>query len=79
VRPRGWAVIVLGLLAGCASERWVYSKPGVTPARLGQELELCRRHAVRPQRFAISREGRLDQDAIRECMEHKGYTSRRGD
>jgi hypothetical protein len=78
VRPRGWVAIGVGLLmAGCATESWTYSKPGLTPARLDQDLETCRRQSVRPQWFALTRAGRLDQEAINQCMEHKGYTSQR--
>jgi hypothetical protein len=77
VRPGVWTTLGLILLAGCASERWVYSKPGVTPARLGHDLEACRRESVRPDWVAVTREGRMDQAAIRQCMERKGYTSQR--
>lgn len=78
MRAHGWVAIGVGLLlAGCATESWTYSKPGLTPARLGQDLEACRRQSVRPQWFALTRAGRLDQEAINQCMEHKGYTSRR--
>ena len=78
MRPRGWVAIGVGLLmAGCATESWTYSKPGLTPARLDQDLETCRRQSVRPQWFALTRAGRLDQEAINQCMEHKGYTSQR--
>lgn len=78
MRPPGWVAIGLGLLlAGCATESWTYSKPGLTPARLDHDLETCRRQSVRPQWFAVTRGGRLDQEAINQCMEHKGYASRR--
>jgi hypothetical protein len=77
MRGRAWTVLAIGLLAGCAAEQWSYSKRGLTPARLGEDLGACRREAVRPQRFAATRSGRLDQEAINQCMERKGYTSRR--
>jgi len=78
VRPHDWVAIGFGLLlAGCATESWTYSKAGLTPARLDQDLGACRRQSVRPQWFAVTRAGRLDQEAITQCMEHKGYTSRR--
>ena len=77
MRMVGLVALVLGLLAGCASEEWSYTKAGLTPARLDQDLEACRRQARRPQWFAITRDGRLDREAINQCMERKGYTSRR--
>jgi len=69
--------LALGLLGGCAAEQWSYHKPGLTPARLDQDLEVCRRQARRPQWFAVTREARLDQEVINQCMERKGYTSQR--
>jgi hypothetical protein len=75
-RTVGLALGLVLLLAGCA-EQWIYTKPHLTPARLDQDLEACRREARRPQWFAVTRSGRLDQDKINECMERKGYTSRR--
>ena len=77
MRMVGLVALVLGLLAGCASEEWSYTKPGLMPARLDQDLEACRRQARRPQWFAITRDARLDREAINQCMERKGYTSRR--
>lgn len=74
----GWVALGFGLLlAGCATASWTYSKPGVTPARLDQDLGACRRQSVRPEWFAVTRARRLDQEAINQCMEHKGYTSQR--
>jgi hypothetical protein len=72
-----WAALGLCLLAGCASEAWTYSRPGLTPARLDLDLESCRREARRPHWFGLTRSGRLDQDALNRCMERKGYTARR--
>jgi hypothetical protein len=84
--PRGrvrrtMAVVALALLlgAGCAGERWTYSKRGLTPARLDQDLEACRRDAHRPYTFGLSRSGRLDHEAVRLCMQRKGYTAQRDD
>jgi len=75
MRMVGLVALVLGLLAGCASEEWSYNKPGLTPARLDQDLEACRRQARRPHWFGITREARLDREAINQCMERRGYTS----
>ena len=71
------AALALCLLAGCAAERWSYTKPGLTPARLDQDLEVCRRQAHRPYWFAFTRSGRVDQEALNRCMHHKGYSARR--
>ena len=72
-------VSVLGvtLLAGCASERWIYERPGLTPAKLDQDLEVCRREAHRPYWFAVWRSDRVDRDVLNRCMDRKGYAARR--
>jgi hypothetical protein len=69
--------LALCLLAGCAAERWSYTKAGLTPGKLDQDLESCRRMAHRPHWFAFTRSGRVDQDALNQCMQHKGYTAQR--
>jgi hypothetical protein len=79
VRGATGAALALCLLAGCAAQRWSYTKPGLTPARLDQDLESCRREAHRPYWFAFTREGRVDQDALTRCMKHRGYDARRDD
>jgi hypothetical protein len=71
-------LLTASALGGCA-QHWVYSKPGVTPARLDQDLEACRRIADRPYRFALTRSGRIDQDILNRCMEQRGYTPHRDD
>jgi hypothetical protein len=79
VRPRTWTVLGLCLLAGCAAERWSYTRAGLTPARLDLDLETCRKQAHRPHWFALTRSARVDQEALNQCMERKGYTARRDD
>jgi len=79
VKRAATGALALCLLAGCAAERWSYTKPGLTPARLDQDLEACRRQAHRPYWFAFTRSGRVDQDALNQCMQHRGYDARRGD
>jgi hypothetical protein len=69
-------LIALGLLAGCAAERWIYDKPGVSPATLDHDLGTCRRQAHRPYTFAITRSRRVDREALNQCMERKGYAVR---
>ena len=67
----------LTLLAGCASQHWIYERPGLTPAKLDADLENCRREAHRPYWFAIWRSDRVDQDVLNRCMDRKGYAARR--
>lgn len=75
-RPAAWLAVALNLLAACASERWIYSKPGVTPARLDRDLGQCQREAYRPYALALRPGRRLDHEALRQCMTRKGYTAR---
>jgi hypothetical protein len=70
-------VVVLGLAAGCAGERWIYTKPNVTPAALDSDLGACRRQAHRPHSFALMSSRRVDQEELNRCMERKGYTATR--
>jgi hypothetical protein len=70
-------VLCLAVLAGCATERWSYDRPGLTPAKLDQDLELCRREAHRPHWFTLWRSDRVDRDVFNSCMTRKGYVARR--
>jgi hypothetical protein len=79
VRPRTWTAVGLCLLAGCAAERWSYTRAGLTPVRLDLDLESCRKQAHRPHWFALTRSARVDREALNQCMERKGYTARRDD
>ena len=71
--------LALCLLAGCAAERWSYTKAGMTPGKLDQDLEGCRRVAHRSHWFGLNREGRVDQEALNQCMQRKGYSAHRDD
>lgn len=73
-RPLLVVLLVLASLAGCARERWVYAKPGVPTARLEHDLARCRKAAPSPD-FALVQSQRLDSEAVRVCMEHRGYTA----
>lgn len=77
MRARGLVALGLCLLAGCAAERWSYTRPDLTPARLDLDLEACRREAHRPGWFAVTRSGRLDREVLNQCMERKGYNAAR--
>jgi len=79
VSVRAAAALALCLLAGCAAERWSYTKPGLTPGKLDQDLEACRRQAHRPYWFAFTRSARVDQEALNQCMQQKGYAARPDD
>lgn len=79
MRFRTWTVLGLCLLAGCAAERWSYTRAGLTPVRLDLDLESCRKQAHRPHWFALTRSARVDREALNQCMERKGYTARRED
>ena len=72
-------VLALCALGGCAAERWSYTKAGLTPGRLDQDLETCRRQAHRPYWFAFTRSARVDQGALNQCMERKGYAAHHDD
>ena len=71
------AACAAAMLAGCVAERWSYTKPGLTPARLDLDIESCRREAHRAHWFALTRSARLDQDVLNQCMERKGYNAQR--
>jgi len=77
VRAAVALALALCTLAGCAAQRWSYTKPGMTPGRLDQDLESCRRLAHRPYWFAFTRSGRVDQEALNQCMQRRGYTAQR--
>ena len=79
MRLRTWTVLGLCLLAGCAAERWSYTRAGLTPSRLDLDLEFCRKQAHRPHWFALTHAARVDREAFNQCMERKGYTARRDD
>lgn len=79
MRLRTWTALGLSLLAGCAAERWSYTRANLTPARLDLDLEICRKQAHRPHWFALTRSARVDLEALNQCMERKGYTARRDD
>jgi hypothetical protein len=72
-----WLAIAVVLVAGCAAERWSYTRVGLTPARLDLDLEACRKQAHRPHWFAVTRSGRVDQEELNLCMERKGYSAHR--
>jgi hypothetical protein len=71
-----WLGVATTWLAACASTKWVYDKPGVTLAKLDQDMTVCRREAADPQMIALPGTPRVDRTVFNRCMERKGYTVR---
>ena len=63
-------------LVGCATQQWVYDKPGTTPAKLGHDMAICRKEANDPQTVTLPGSPRVDRTVFNRCMERKGYTVR---
>ncbi len=63
--------------AACARERWVYEKPGASPAEVDRDLATCRKETVSAQKIGITPEDRVDRPAFNRCMERRGYRPRR--
>jgi hypothetical protein len=64
------------LLAGCATEEWIYEKPGMTPAKLDHDMAACRKEAPDPRSVVPPGSERVDRKLFNRCMERKGYTGR---
>lgn len=64
------------LLAGCATEEWIYEKPGMTPAKLDHDMAACRKEAPDPRSVVPPGSERVDRALFNRCMERKGYTGR---
>jgi len=64
------------LLAGCATEEWIYEKPGMTPAKLDHDIAVCRKEAPDPRSVVAPGSERVDRTLFNRCMERKGYTGR---
>jgi hypothetical protein len=64
------------LLAGCATEDWIYEKPGMTPAKLDHDMAACRKEAPDPRSVVLPFSERVDRALFNRCMERKGYTGR---
>lgn len=72
------ASALIGAVAfvGCSTTQWVYEKPGMTPAKLGHDMKLCRREAADPQTVSLPGTPRVDRTVFNKCMERRGYTVR---
>jgi hypothetical protein len=79
---RGWnrvtiALLGAALLAGCATERIAWDKPGVTQAERERDENACLRAAI-----GTDGGGQLlvpyciDREVYTRCMETRGYTVR---
>ena len=64
------------LLAGCASEQWIYEKPGMTPGKLDHDMAVCKKEAPDPRSVVPPGSERVDRALFNRCMERKGYTGR---
>jgi hypothetical protein len=63
-------------LTGCASEKWIYDKPGMTPAKLDHDMAVCKKEAPDPRSVVPPGSERFDRALFNRCMERKGYTGR---
>ena len=63
-------------LTGCASETWIYEKPGMTPAWHDHSMAVCRKEAPDPRSVVPPGSERVDRALFNRCMERKGYTGR---
>ncbi len=62
------------LLAGCASKRLVFDKPGITAEEQKRDEAAClRASADDPGREQILAAYRIDRDAYARCMTARGY------
>jgi hypothetical protein len=64
------------LLASCASEHWIYDKPGMTPAKLDHDMAVCKKEAPDPRSVVPPGSERMDRALFNRCMQRKGYTPR---
>ena len=64
------------LLTGCATEHWIYDKPGMTPAKLDHDMAVCKKEAPDPRSVVPPGSERVDRALFNRCMERKGYTGR---
>lgn len=69
-------VAAASLLAGCATQEWIYEKPGVTPAKLEHDKAVCRKQSPDPRSVVLPGSERVDRTLFNRCMERKGYTGR---
>ena len=64
------------LLAGCASEKTVFTKPGVSPAdRQKDENECLRASVAGDDQSRILVPFQVDRSQFRTCMESRGYSA----
>ena len=63
-------------LAGCATQQWIYDKPGLKPAKLDHDMAVCRKEVKDPQTVSLPGSLRGDRAIFNRCMERRGYTVR---
>jgi hypothetical protein len=69
-------VYAASLLTGCATEEWIYEKPGMTLAKLDHDKAVCRKESPNPRSVFLPGSERVDRTLFNRCMERKGYTGR---
>lgn len=74
-RRAGALVLAAAALTGCATEEWIYTKPGLTPAKLDHDMVSCRKEALDPRAITLPGVKRVDRPAFNRCMERKGYSA----
>jgi hypothetical protein len=76
MKTRLVALVVAGLLAGCASSKsddW--SKPGATQQQIGRDTADCLLQAQIVTSGPQGPRTTIQQDQYRECMTSRGYSS----
>ncbi len=78
MRKAGVGVLLLSIqlmaLAGCASTKLAFDKPGVATADLERDQNACLRTAVVTESASILAPT-IDRDDLIRCMEKRGYTA----
>jgi hypothetical protein len=70
-------VCAAALLAGCATEEWIYEKRGATPTKIDHDKAICRKEARDPRSVVLPGQEGVDRRLFNHCMERKGYTGRK--
>ena len=69
-------LVLLALLAGCATREVTFEKPGVSQTDRQQDVGICLREASGiPDASQVHLPYHLDRDVFVKCMEARGYTA----
>jgi hypothetical protein len=70
-------VLLIGLLAGCASQAWwTFEKPGMTELQLKLDQNECFSRSIDGTSPDSGGLIRVSRDTYRRCMEERGYVAR---